>query len=149
MEKDIIENNKLIAEFMGHKFRKMHEDLIPYSYRDELCCNIPEMHGAHGWDNDCFFETQLRYHGDWNWLMKVVERIEGLNCNILIRNFVGELTSSESEKHSCVIVYFYYKEDEKCEKMFITDNEKNKIMSIYENCIKFIKWYNQNIKTED
>lgn len=70
-EKQIIESNKLIAEFMGWEFGKYQ--------------NLPNK--AHkiidgqesGWNLN-----NMDYDGDWNQLMPVVENIEGLGnaiCN--------------------------------------------------------------------
>jgi len=47
-----IENNKLIAEFMGFRFKG--NNINPYN------------------------ETTLKYHSDWNWLMEVAEKIKGM-----------------------------------------------------------------------
>ena len=63
--KNIVENNKLIAEFMGWKENKdMEAKLISggityyFQKNDEAC--IPET---------------MCYHSDWNWLMRVIVKI--------------------------------------------------------------------------
>ena len=61
-EMDIIENNKLIAEFLGFKFNKHRK-----AYR------IPQMGFAfQGKIED------LKFHSSWNWLMKVIDKIYNL-----------------------------------------------------------------------
>ena len=57
----LIENNKLIAEFMGLK----------EIYTPKL--NIYEISKT-----ETCLETDLAYHTDWNWLMPVVEKIQSM-----------------------------------------------------------------------
>ena len=52
-QEEIIEGNKLIAEF-------------EYNISDWKYLN----------SNLSIFESELKYHSDWNWLMTVVEKIE-------------------------------------------------------------------------
>ena len=52
---NILENNKLIADFMGVK--------------------------QHRFDGLTKIEKVLKYHTDWNWLMAVVEKIETMSNN--------------------------------------------------------------------
>ena len=63
MEKtqEVIEGNKLIAEFHGKYNTKWHTI------------------GA-------FPENQLKYHSSWDWLMPVVEKIESLDVWVIIKN---------------------------------------------------------------
>ena len=66
---NIVENNKLIAEFMGWKENKDMEVKLTsggityyFQKNDEAC--IPET---------------MCYHSDWNWLKLVLEKISYLN----------------------------------------------------------------------
>jgi len=63
MDKDIIEGNKLIAEFMGVKFDKMD-----FTGDRSLGGNA----------------DAVRYHRDWSWLMPVVEKIQKLGFRVEI-----------------------------------------------------------------
>lgn len=56
---NIVENNRLIAEFMGFEkgFGTMYNN-----------CKIGE-------ERECFFLEDFKYHSDWNWLMPVVKKI--------------------------------------------------------------------------
>jgi len=66
---------------------------------------------------------------DWNWLMEVVEKIESLGGGIEIYN------------NYCKIIY----DDE-----IISEIEENyKIEAVYNACMEFIKWYNQNEQKEE
>lgn len=64
-----IENNKLIAEFMG---------VESYEFRGYTMFVFEEdNHRPH---------IDLHYHKDWNWLMEVVEKIESLD--IYYNNYI-------------------------------------------------------------
>ena len=67
-QKQISENNKLLAEFLGLSYCEK------YKYE--------------GWYTNhehnyriCDFDG-LKYHSDWNWLMEVVEKIKDINNEI-------------------------------------------------------------------
>ena len=58
-----IENNKLIAEFLGYIDNGCSEDGFL-------------IHPITNYDVEI---SSLKYHEDWNWLIEVVEKIESLN----------------------------------------------------------------------
>jgi hypothetical protein len=55
------ENNKLIAEFMG-------ETKQPFGFPQFGYIK------TNGDWKDTFFDSELKFHKDWNWLMEVVEK---------------------------------------------------------------------------
>lgn len=61
---NIIENNKLIAEFMGFQSTS-----LGWFDNEEHLINV---------EKDNTFDD-LKFHKDWNWLMSVVEKIENYN----------------------------------------------------------------------
>lgn len=63
-----VENNKLIAEFMGAGYEENK-----YSHES----------------SDYYFEScELEYHFNWNWLMPVVKKIRGIiNVDLTINEF--------------------------------------------------------------
>ena|SRR5690606_28346682 len=65
------ENNKIIAEFMGHRYDENRNSHPSSEYFYEDC--------------------ELEYHFDWNWLMEVVEKIEEteIENNILMLESIG------------------------------------------------------------
>jgi hypothetical protein len=72
MEKEILEGNKLIAEFMGWKkvCAERGEGVT------HLCTTITDYFGKHEyWINDPYIEPHLFFNSNWNWLMPVVEKI--------------------------------------------------------------------------
>lgn len=107
-----MENNKLIAEFMGFQ-----ETSIGWYDADEC---------LHEKDNT--FDT-LKFNVDWNWLMKVVEKIENLGYGVTI-----------GMADYCVIQNDW-KEDMK-EIYSMTKN--GKLLCVYDACVEFINWHNKN-----
>ena len=107
--KNIIENNKLIAEFLNVK---MH----PCETIEKLKFLPMEERGIY----NGYFIDELKYHSDWNWLIEVVEKIESLGYRI------------EIVKHICRV----YLSDK--ETIIISENIP-KIEAVYNACIEFIK----------
>jgi len=113
-----IENNKIIAEFMGGL--KDGESRLSLQ-KNEIWLPI---HGVCHLGNS---GKVLKYHSSWDWLMEVVEKIEGVlpddsvitiqykDCNIPVNE--GEFD-----------IYI---------------NATTKIEAVYNACLEFIKWYNQ------
>lgn len=69
-QEEILEGNKLIAEFMGYDYFKNH-----YIHRDS---NTPI--------GNMFTEDKIQYHSSFDWLMPVVEKIEALGYSVFIQN---------------------------------------------------------------
>ena len=118
---NVIEGNKLIAEFMGGKYDK---DTTFKIQSDEIWLPI------HGIVNCATIESGkgriIQYHTSWDWLMPVVEKIENFNDGCTL----------------CII------EDERCHINTQTNFEVDsvgytKIEAVYNAIIEFIKWYNQ------
>lgn len=71
--------------------------------------------------------NKLEYHSNWNWLMQVVEKIESLGNDVLITSNYIQIAYNQGEE------------------FIVIELEGNiKIFSVYNACIKFIKWYNEN-----
>lgn len=122
---EIIEGNKLIAEFMGGKFRKSKDKNTLNKYFDLK-------------DKGYFYyENEIRYHTSWDWIMPVLEKIEQIGCIIEISYSLVCMC------RICVI-------GKKHEKAFNIINDNNgglePIIAIYKSVVEFIKWYNQNTK---
>jgi len=89
------------------------------------------------WFNDAKFPhgftnvigESFKYNSDWNWLMSVVEKIESLEFDFAI--YTGSCVSIINTKD------FPYDE-------IINLNGTSKIESVYNACIDFIKYYNEN-----
>jgi len=66
------------------------------------------------------------YHIDWNWLMEVVEKIENTQPISII------ISCGNCEVYNC----------ETAETIFFFEGVKIEV--VYNACIEFIKWYNEN-----
>lgn len=125
---NIIENNKLIAEFMGWKENKDMEVKLTsggityyFQKNDEAC--IPET---------------MCYHSDWNWLMSVVEKINTIDED----RFTVQIFSMDT--------YIYDSKDRNfIIKTELIYNPDELIKSVYNTCVEFIKWYNEQNKNNE
>ena len=112
------EKNRLLAEFMG-----LYEKYETGSF----------------YINGGFWvEHEFRYHSDWNWIMQVVEKIE-----------------KELEDEFRIVIYedecYIYRKtgNEKLLLEFVPITEKietSKIEAVYNACVEFVEWYNENKK---
>ena len=76
-----LENNKLIAEFLGYIDNGCSEDGFL-------------IHPVTNYDVEI---SSLKYHEDWNWLMEVVEKIESLGYRIEIVKHICRIYLSNKE----------------------------------------------------
>ena len=106
---NIIENNKIFAEFLDWEFDDLSETfetpflklVDPEAFGDEqFSCKLQDF--------------ELEFHTDWNWLMKVIEKMFNISL---------ELDSME----------MYYN----------IINSIPDIVKTYEESVEFIKWYNK------
>ena len=85
-------------------------------------------------DNISYFDTNYKplknYHNDWNWLMEVVEKIENL--------------SKEGETYMFSITKFSARVTYKGSRIVDLPIDNTKIEAVYNACIEFIVWYNEN-----
>lgn len=108
------ENNKLIVEFLG---------LINEPYYLPQHKTIEFKYGEYiEWEH--FNANELKFHSDWNWLMEVVEKIESIKGTQIFINGI-----------SCEIMF---------KGRVISKHFNTKIEAVYNACVEFIKWYNEN-----
>jgi len=80
---ETIQNNKLIAEFMGYELEETLADNI-FVYA------IPTIN-----NNLDFFEpNELLYHTDWNWLMKVIKEILTISLELDTMELYYDITDN-------------------------------------------------------
>ena len=112
----IIEGNKLIAEFMDDIYTLERGNII----------NFLEKPSKFETSNS-FEANELLYHSSFDWLMPVVEKIEGMGIKV------------EIEGNGCDInrlnPFHPYNNGAACD---------SKIESVWLALVEFIKWYNQN-----
>jgi hypothetical protein len=113
-------NNTLLAEFLG--YTQPHPDFKSSTYWHKE--DRPPL-------------AILLFDTDWNWLMEVVEKIEGVDNNLKfdIRSHFNPFT--KKRLHNVVIVNG---EDYSivCSSTLI----ESKIEATYNACVEFVKWYN-------
>ena len=112
---DVEIGNKLIAEFMGGKYRKGNKK----QFTEERYFDLKNK-GYY------YLVSELQYHTSWDWLMHVVEKIESLGYDFEFKK-QGKFTN----------VRFKGIIDYNCKRY---DN----ITAIYNAVVEFIKWYNEN-----
>lgn len=153
MNIDIIEGNKLIAEFMGAKWNGATENIFRFTE------NLP----IEGKNN---YKT-LEYHSSWDWLMPVVEKIEYLGCQTF--NSINVTIYSRFKiEHNHIILYWSsnhnyqlqlevlpdWKEGHNSNttkeyKRVPIDKNSTKLEALYIAVVEFIKWYNINRLTDE
>lgn len=124
-KQEIIEGNKLIAEFMGWTIEPgMEDDKDPY----------------YNWNKGFSMAllSDLLFHEKWDWLMPVVEKIE--DC------FGGSIMVRIHDKRCHIEMGTQYGITKKGENIDVPDCYngfcKTKIEATWKSVVKFIKWYN-------
>lgn len=125
-KQEILEGNKLIAEFMGFKWVKNNPKMIAYigiegGWSVPTDSTLYEVGGGN---------QELYFHSNWNWLMPVVEKVRDSNCMVSIR-FNKQLNTTNT-----MIACF----ENKWHKDINTSGVG--IESTYKAIVVFIKWYN-------
>jgi hypothetical protein len=111
------ENNKLIAEFLDNVFKVS-------TFKGELV-----IENIQSWKH---YEDYDEIEFDFNLLMQVVEKIEKEH------EFNTKLWYNRTRKdYQMQLFYTDFEKD-------IIVNSKSKIEAVYNACIEFIKWYNEN-----
>ena len=115
-----IESNKLLAEFMG--CYQNNEGFWGFE-------NTPN---HKRWHTDRFLDC-TKYDTDWSWLMEVVEKIE--NSKYVDEFFI--------KKCSVLITPISY---DTFNFFHCTLKDETKIQTVYNACLLFIEWYNEQNK---
>lgn len=132
-EQEILDGNRLIAEFMGvtiskktlFKNDKDIETIVVDVYSRPSFFN-DALYGAYGWASYEDLKLML-YHSSWDWLMPVVEKIENLGLyDISIIVDTCRISGDGYDKTIC--------------------EEWMKIGIVYKSVVEFIKWYNKQNK---
>ena len=127
--KNIVENNKFIAEFMGFVADKSFEVKLAdgintsYYYRKDDVVHLPEI---------------MKYNCSWDWLMEVVEKIESLPDEENNGAFFFEIYQDS------VIIF---SNGDYINELIEVMGQGSRINSVYQAVIEFIQWYNQETKS--
>lgn len=114
-KEDILKYNPLIAKFMGYEY-EIGEGTQPRGWYKLIKCTLisDSTHREYLCRND----LEIKYHKNWNWLKKVIDRISDIASdepNSELYTEAGKILST----HIC------------CD-----------IETVYSKTINFIEWYN-------
>ena len=141
---EIIEGNKLIAEFMGFQkcncIRNENGRYYDYHLSDkfELIKEVKIwIEGEHGFgleNQDMCFIEDLKFHSSYDWIMPVVEKIEQLL-------FPNDVFYNIHILGGCCVCIISSDMDELGQY-----SEPTKILTVFKAVVEFIKWYNEQSK---
>ena len=122
-----MENNKLIAKFMGFSTQSdaVDERTLAYYVGDSII-NADNTNNEN--EDNVFHPEDMKFNSSWDWLMSVVERIE---------NFGYEFIIVESR------CYLKHNTDHSIEELFHIETIGSKIDTTYKAVVKFINNYNK------
>ena len=125
-DKEMAENNKLIAEFMGCIIRDENGNLPTESGQHKLFVKEE-------WDklNVCspYSPNGVEYHISWNWLMPVIDKIDKvLDDNVLFKIEYNHAFIEDVENYNIIIDIM----------------ANSRLEATYKAIVEFIKWYNEN-----
>ena len=130
---NMIENNKLIAEFMGYEKHPRITDALINKTKKML---VPYWSDR---NNEVLLDD-LAYNQSYDWLMPVVERIENtfqVGTGDLCKVYISSNNNPKDKFYYCNI---FGSEDAQ----FNGESKQSKIESVYRAVVEFIKWYNLN-----
>lgn len=101
--KNTVENNKLLAEFLEFEKVKFLNGCYTFIIPDYLShgeyknLTLEDNKEVVAWDVE-----NLIFHKDWNWLMKVVEKIHSMQSYGVLINPNGTYIQDEDDKVICM-----------------------------------------------
>ena len=122
-----IEDNKLIAEFMGFEINS------GFNYKLVKVKNFL----AVGEDGRYSKEEDLKFNSSWDWLMPVVEKIKNISINNKFYSFFISIASTGSVIIAKTKLGHPNSNYNNCE------CEYDLITNTYKAVVEFIKWYNK------
>ena len=154
-KQEIIEGNKLIAEFMGDF--KLVKEFKPEPDIDVTYQWLKTSNKSFGYDTtewrdystDKEYSDQVCYNSSWDWLMPVVEKVESLelgDITIHSAKYGDDIyfnCSVEIEIISSVCNIHLYGDMRVYKDLIYIHDEDTKIKATYKAVIEFIKWYNE------
>jgi len=81
-------------------------------------------------NGDEYTKYDLKFHSDWNWLMEVVEKIESLGYSVNTSSSMVYINGDNGIIKKPINIGF----------------KITKIEAVYNACITFIEWYNEQNK---
>lgn len=137
--KNTVENNKLLAEFLEFEKVKFLNGCYTFIIPDYLShgeyknLTLEDNKEVVAWDVE-----NLIFHKDWNWLMKVVEKIHSMQSYGVLINPNGTYIQDEDDKVICMT----FKNEEVNGEIISSSN----IEATFNCCVEFVNWYNEQNK---
>ena len=134
---NIVENNKLLAEFLEFEKVKFLNGCYTFIIPDYLShgeyknLTLEDNKEVVAWDVE-----NLIFHKDWNWLMKVVEKIHSMQSYGVLINPNGTYIQDEDDKVICMT----FKNEEVNGEIISSSN----IEATFNCCVEFVKWLIKN-----
>lgn len=128
-ETEILEGNKLIAEFMR----------IPFYNNGKYTIFMFS-------DSNNRSEVDLHYHSSWDWLMPVVEKIENLEFGKWYIHIQGNTVDIEDGNEGIGLWDFHINNEDPDFSLFPSNKKLKPVESVYIAVVEFIKWYNNERK---
>ena len=128
-------SNELLAEFLGFEKVKFIDNSYVFIIPDNLSHNeyknltLEDDKEVVAWDVE-----NLIFHKDWNWLMKVVEKIHSMQSYGVLINPNGTYIQDEDDKVICMT----FKNEEVNGEIISSSN----IEATFNCCVEFVKLYN-------
>jgi hypothetical protein len=123
-EKEIIEGNPLIAEFMEATINPAWKDKPTYTYQKD---QAPTPHSCYNWAVD-----EMQYHSSWDWLMPVVEKIAAYSPDHEFDINIGKTFCSVYLRHLDEGRYLYN----------VYGSDDKPLPAMYQAVVQFTTWYN-------
>lgn len=137
---EILEGNKLVAVFMGYTYFGHNDPRLPEGAEsgwktDAKASNFTKINRLAGNKYLCRNHNQLVYHRDWNWMMEVVDRIDGMDLGP--GNFY-DISINEDYTDVCK-----WDDDSKMRQISTGEGETRK-QNTFKAIVDFIKIYNND-----
>lgn len=134
MSKDKLENNKLIAEFMGFSLNQFGEVDNSNIYLQWMSTNINCVYDIQHDDFPLLDRNDYwKFHSSWDWLMPVLEKIE--------ENYYTEILGTNTKNDNSYIMNIF---DYNGKFIFDPHSHKSKLELVFITIVDFIKWHNKN-----
>lgn len=127
-----VENNKIIAEFMGYKIQKDPTERFFGRY-------------SHPITKVWIKENEISFDTDWNWLMTVLEKIKNIPNKEVYGMLKYEFDVILDVPHAQIVQSYKLYFGDKTDKYFdVIKYEGTFIENTFNACVEFIKFYNLN-----
>lgn len=132
----VLEQNRMIAEFMGIKPKLESPDV--YTYSDMPFFSVRENTPENVMNA---ISKYVKYNSSWDWLIPVIEKIEKLG--FIIKTTSSPTISGKWYSHSIELKKSAF-ESNIIEISSDYSNNESKLSTYYRFCVEFIEWYNKN-----